>query len=51
MSKDGMQKRNQSREQIEKQDNKNDVEFGSDYQVGNSKSQSSKKSGRQVNKK
>lgn len=51
MSKQGMQNSNQTRAQIEKQDNRNDVEFGNDYQVGNTNSQSQKKSGRQVNKK
>ncbi|WP_198949147.1 hypothetical protein [Lottiidibacillus patelloidae] len=51
MSKQGMSNKNQTREQIEKQDKRNDVELGSEYQVGNSGSQSQKKSGRQVNKK
>jgi hypothetical protein len=51
MSKQGMQNKNQTRAQIEKQDTKNDVELGSEFQVGNSGSQSQKKSGRQVNKK
>jgi hypothetical protein len=40
-----------TREFIEKQDQKNDVELGSDFQIGNSQSQSQKKSGRQANKK
>jgi hypothetical protein len=51
MSKQGMQNKNQTRSQIEKQDNKNDVELGSDFQIGNSGSQSQKKSGRQANQK
>jgi hypothetical protein len=40
-----------TREQIEKSDQKNDVELGNEFQIGNSKSQSQKKSGRQANKK
>ncbi len=51
MSKQGKQNSNQTRAQIEKQDNRNDVELGNDFQIGNSKSQSQKKSGRQANKK
>ncbi|MGG3892150.1 hypothetical protein [Metabacillus fastidiosus] len=51
MTKQGRQNSNQTREQIEKHDKRNDVELGSDYQIGNSSSQSQKKSGRQVNKK
>jgi hypothetical protein len=51
MSKQGRQHQNQTREQIEKQDNRNDIELGTDFQVGNTQSQSQKKSGRQVNKK
>lgn len=51
MSKQGMQKKDQTREQIEKQDHRNDIEMGEDYQIGNTDSQSQKKSGRQVNKK
>lgn len=51
MSKQGKQNSNQTRAQIEKQDNRNDVELGTDFQIGNSKSQSQKKSGRQANKK
>ncbi|WP_176483700.1 MULTISPECIES: hypothetical protein [Bacillus] len=51
MSKQGRQNKNQTREQVEKHDKHNDVEFGSDYQVGNSNSQSQKKSGKQANKK
>lgn len=46
-----MQKKNQTREQIEKQDKRNDVELGNEFQVGNTSSQSQKKSGRQLNKK
>ncbi|QNG60491.1 MULTISPECIES: hypothetical protein [Bacillaceae] len=51
MSKQGMQNKDQTREQTEKQDKRNDVEFGSEYQIGNTSSQSQKKSGSQVNKK
>jgi hypothetical protein len=51
MSKQGRQNKNQTREQLEKQDIRNDVELGNEFQIGNSKSQSQKKSGRQVNKK
>ena len=51
MSKQGMQNKDQSGKQIAKQQGKNDIEFGSEYQVGNNQHQSQKKSGRQVNKK
>ncbi|MCM3666219.1 hypothetical protein M3204_17520 [Mesobacillus subterraneus] len=51
MARQGMQNKDQTREQIEKHDKRNDVELGSEFQVGNSKSQSQKKSGQQVNKK
>lgn len=51
MSKQGRQNKNQTRERIEKQDKRNDIELGSEFQIGNSKSQSQKKSGKQVNKK
>ena len=51
MSHQGAQNKDQTRAQIEKQDHKNDIELGSEFQIGNSKSQSQKKSGRQVNKK
>ena len=51
MSKQGRQNSNQTRAQIEKQDIRNDVELGNEFQIGNSGSQSQKKSGRQVNKK
>ncbi|MEK1831153.1 hypothetical protein AAAC51_25640 [Priestia megaterium] len=50
MSKQGTQKKNQTREQVEKQDKRNDVELGNEFQTGNTSSQSQKKSGRQVNK-
>jgi hypothetical protein len=46
----GQQNKDQTRAQIEKQDRKNDVELGSEFQIGNSGSQSQKKSGRQANK-
>jgi len=42
---------NQTREQVEKHDARNDLELGSEFQVGNNKHQSQKKSGKQVNKK
>jgi len=51
MSNEGMMNRDQKRKTIEKQDNRNDIELGNDFQIGNTKSQSQKKSGRQVNKK
>jgi hypothetical protein len=51
MTKQGRQNKDQTREQIEKQDKRNDVELGNEFQIGNTKSQSQKKSGRQVNKK
>ncbi|MFA1510685.1 hypothetical protein AB0764_16345 [Priestia megaterium] len=51
MSKQGIQKKNQTREQVEKQDKRNDVELGNEFQTGNTSSQSQKKSGCQVNKK
>ncbi len=51
LSHQGMQNKDQTREKIEKQDKRNDVELGDDFQVGNSKSQSQKKSGRQANRK
>jgi len=51
MSKQGVQNKDQIRKQIERQDNRNDIELGTDYQIGNSQSQSQKKSGRQINKK
>ncbi|MEH7884961.1 hypothetical protein V7654_11650 [Bacillus sp. JJ1609] len=51
MSKQGRQNNNQTRERIEKQDKRNDIELGAEFEVGNSKSQSQKKSGKQVNKK
>ncbi|MFY0760626.1 hypothetical protein AB1K32_17365 [Metabacillus dongyingensis] len=51
MSKQGMHNNNQTRNQIEKQDLRNDVESGNEYSIGNFSSQSQKKSGRQVNKK
>jgi len=51
LSKQGMQNKDQTRKQIEKQDKRNDVELGNEFQIGNTSSQSSKKSGRQVNKK
>lgn len=51
MARQGMRNRDQTREQTEKHDKRNDFELGSEFQVGNSKSQSQKKSGRQTNKK
>ncbi|MDQ1001855.1 hypothetical protein QFZ28_002255 [Neobacillus niacini] len=46
-----MKNKNLTREEIEKQDEKNDVELGGEHTIGNTKSQSQKKSGRQANKK
>lgn len=51
MGKQGRQNSNMTREHIEKQDQKNDVELGNEFTIGNTKSQSQKKSGRQANKK
>ena len=51
MSKQGMKSMDQTSEQLAKQKAKNDVEFASDTQIGNSKGQSQKKSGKQLNKK
>jgi hypothetical protein len=51
LSNQGQQNKDQTRAQIEKQDHKNEVELGSEFQIGNSGSQSQKKSGRQANKK
>jgi hypothetical protein len=51
MARQGMSNKDQTREQIEKHDESNDIELGSEFQIGNSKSQSQKKSGRQANKK
>lgn len=51
MSKQGRQNKNQTRAQLEKQDKRNDIELGSEFQAGNDRSQSQKKSGKQVNKK
>jgi hypothetical protein len=50
LSNQGQQNKDQTRAQIEKQDHKNEVELGSEFQIGNSGSQSQKKSGRQANK-
>ena len=38
----GQQNKDQTRAQIEKQDHKNDVELGSEFQIGNSGSAKSK---------
>lgn len=51
MSKQGRQNKDQSAQQIGRQQGKNDIELGTEFQVGNSNSQSQKKSGKQVNKK
>jgi hypothetical protein len=51
MTKQGVQNSNQNGQQIAAQKGRNDVELGTDVQVGNSKHQSQKKSGKQVNKK
>lgn len=47
----GVQNKDQTRAQVEKHDKRNDIELGSEFQIGNTKGQSQKKSGRQVNKK
>lgn len=51
MSKQGRQDKNQTAQQLAKQQGRNDIELGTDFQIGNSKGQSQKKSGKQVNKK
>ncbi|MGM7724049.1 hypothetical protein [uncultured Metabacillus sp.] len=51
MSKQGKQNENQTSQQLAKQSGRNDIELGSDMQIGNSSHQSQKKSGKQVNKK
>ncbi|PFG03787.1 hypothetical protein [Bacillus sp. es.034] len=51
MSKQGRKSMDQTSQQLAKQKAKNDVEFASDTQMGNTEGQSQKKSGRQVNKK
>jgi hypothetical protein len=51
MSKQGRLDKNQTAQQVAKQQGKNDIELGTDFQIGNSNSQSQKKSGKQVNKK
>lgn len=51
MSKQGRQNKDQTSQQLAKQQGRNDIELGSDFQIGNDKSQSQKKSGKQVNKK
>lgn len=50
MTHQGMQNKDQTRAQIEKQDKKNDVELGGEFQIGNSGPKSQKKSGRQMKK-
>lgn len=51
LSKQGMQNKEQTAKQIAKQQGENEVELGSDFQIGNSQHQSQKKSGKQANKK
>jgi hypothetical protein len=51
MSKQGRQNKNQTGQQLAQQQGKNDIELGSDFQIGNDNSQSQKKSGKQANKK
>ncbi|MCA1030653.1 hypothetical protein LCL95_06295 [Bacillus timonensis] len=51
MSKEGRINPDQNTQQIREQESKVGVELGSEFQVGNSKNQSQKKSGRQINKK
>ena len=45
MTHERMQNKDQTRAQIEKQNKKNDVELGDEFQIGNSNPQSQKKSG------
>ena len=47
----GVQNKDQTRAQVEQHDKRNDIELGSEFQIGNTEGQSQKKSGRQVNKK
>lgn len=51
MSKQGQRNLNQTNDMKVNQTAKNEVELGNDFTIGNTKSQSQKKSGRQVNKK
>lgn len=51
MSKQGRQNANQTAKQLNMQEEKNDIELGEDFEIGNSKHQSQKKSGKQINKK
>lgn len=51
MSKQGKIDKNQPEKKLKMQAGENDIELGSEFRVGNSQSQSQKKSGRQVNKK
>lgn len=51
MTQKGPKRRDQNAQEIAKHDLKNDIELGSEFQIGNSKNQSQKKSGRQANKK
>lgn len=48
MTKQGRQNSNQTRAQIEKQDKRNDIELGNEFQAGNNKSQSQKKAGNKL---
>ncbi|MFC4322711.1 hypothetical protein [Litchfieldia salsa] len=50
MSKQGRHNSNQTRAEIEKQDEKNSLATDPETQIGNSQHQSQKKSGRQRNK-
>ncbi|WP_169729590.1 hypothetical protein [Ectobacillus panaciterrae] len=49
-SRQGKVNKDQSSQQYGKQTANNDVEFGSEYTMGNTQSQSQKKSGKQMNK-
>lgn len=51
MSKQGQRNTNQTNKMKVNQTAKNEVELGNDFIIGNTNSQSQKKSGRQVNKK
>lgn len=50
-SKQGTRNTNQTNEMKVNRNAKNEVELGNDFTIGNTKSQSQKKSGRQANKK
>lgn len=51
MSKQGRMDKNQPEKKLKMQAGENNIEMSSEFRVGNSQSQSQKKSGRQINKK